>query len=65
MPMNLCGPVPARMAQAFPLAQVCQDVVGEMLLRFHVHLIAAILALAPRRRRNFILVSDYDSKGRA
>jgi hypothetical protein len=30
-------------AQAFLLAEVCQDVVGETQLRFHVRLIAAIL----------------------
>jgi hypothetical protein len=34
-------------AHAFPLAEICQDVVGEMLLRLHVHLIAGILATSP------------------
>jgi hypothetical protein len=33
-------------AQAFPLAEICQDVVGEMLLRFHLRLIV-ILAPSP------------------
>jgi hypothetical protein len=49
--------------QAFVLAEVCQDVVGETLVQFHARLVAALLLPAYPRLRNRI-ISDYDSKGR-